>query len=168
MPNMNRRGVMSSLAALGLVPLVPGKALAALSPVGGSAATTRFNYQWAETLVRAHGTGNLAMLQRHLKVDQQVAAALHQQLVRNGVLAAQADAYGAHRAVRPLYDAGFFRDDSATRQSLKQALQEDGLNTASDEQPRCALCDTAWLENFPQPLTSEEQALWASRQSMAA
>jgi len=74
---MKRRSLLKSLGAVGLLPLVPTSTLGALTTVPAG------TYKWAETIVRAHNSCNLAMLQRHLKLDLAMAKSVQAQLIRN-------------------------------------------------------------------------------------
>jgi len=102
--HMNRRNFLRSLTALSLAPIVPGakaiSAFAAPSTVGSVAS----DYRWAEVLVRSHKISSVSFLQRHLKINATEATSLQSQLLRNGVIGAEQNAYGFHQATKPLWD----------------------------------------------------------------
>lgn len=77
---------------------------------------TNHTYQWAEMIVRAHNKCNLGLLQRSLRIDASAAEALRQSLIRNGIVTAQANAYGIHTATKPLYEGAFMNVSEAGKQ----------------------------------------------------
>ncbi|MEL6504329.1 MAG: hypothetical protein AAFQ10_07705 [Pseudomonadota bacterium] len=137
---MNRRRFLQSLAALSAAPALPTMpAFAVPLPVTVNPAT----YRWAETIVRAHNSCNVAMLQRHLRIDLAAAEALKDQLLRNGIISAQANGYGIHKAVKPLFEGAFPKPsvsfdelaEKAMRQ-LDRVMNDDGEPNFEDE-PGC-------------------------------
>ena len=95
--------------------MVVGNSSAAAPAVSAQA------YKWAEVIVRAHKTSSLAMLQRHLRVDAAAANALQNQLIRNGVIGAQANAYGLYQSTNPLFDGAFPKSDKIVQKAVKLA-----------------------------------------------
>ncbi len=107
---MKRRQFIKTLAAVGAAPVissVSGGALALGKMSTVVPAVNAYTYKWAEVIVRAHKTSSLAMLQRHLKIDASAAKVLQNQLIRNGVIGANANGYGLYQAKNPLFDGAF-------------------------------------------------------------
>ena len=107
---MDRRNFLKSIGATALLPAIPlpAGALASTAPAAAAApAITAHTYQWAEMIVRAHNKCNLGLLQRSLRIDASAATALKESLIKNGVVTAQANAYGIHTATKPLYEGAF-------------------------------------------------------------
>jgi hypothetical protein len=137
---MKRRQFLQSLAAVGAVPLMPSLASGAMAVGNSSAAAPVVSaqaYKWAEVIVRAHKTSSLAMLQRHLRVDAAAANALQNQLIRNGVIGAQANAYGLYQATNPLFDGAFPKSDKIVQKAVKLVqqnveVQETGETVEAD------------------------------------
>lgn len=117
---MNRRRFLQNLAALAAVPALPAVPALAISP---AAKVNPATYRWAETIVRAHKSCNVAMLQRHLRIDLAAAEALKDQLLRNGVIAAQANSYGIHKAVKPLFDGAFPKPSVSFDELAQKAVE---------------------------------------------
>ena len=118
---MNRRSFLKSATALGLSPLLPKSALAIPSGM------TSAGYRTAERWVRAHQSCSLTMLQRHLQLDSIGAQALRSSLVSNGVLSAQANAYGIHTVTQPLFRGAFLNSVSGLKdgaQLLRKAANQ--------------------------------------------
>lgn len=133
---MNRRNFLKSIGATALLPAIPMPAMAtaAQAPVAASAAAfSQHTYQWAEMIVRAHNKCNLGLLQRSLQLDATAASALKQALIKNGIVTAQANAYGIHTATKPLYE-GAFMSVSETTEKVIEAVDEvsDVLDDAED------------------------------------
>lgn len=123
---MKRRSLLKYIGALGLMPLVPSlpaSALAGSAPAATLAVSTH-NYKWAEMIVRAHNKCSPGMLERLLKVDPATASALKSQLLEKGVISAQANSFGIHSAVKPLYEGAFVRPSSQLSKGLKKANEE--------------------------------------------
>ena len=109
---MDRRNFLKSIGAASLLPVIPMPAISAASPAAAvvtAPAFTSHTYQWAEMIVRAHNKCNLGLLQRSLQVDVTVAEALKKELIKNGIVAAKANAYGLHKATKPLYEGSFLK-----------------------------------------------------------
>ena len=121
---MKRRNFLKSMAAAAVAPVIPLPALSMGKAAIASPIVPSGTYIWAETIVRAHNNCSLAMLQRHLRIDASAAAALKSQLIRNGVISANANAYGMHKAVKPLLDSAFLKPiqpETGLKQSLVQS-----------------------------------------------
>lgn len=96
---MNRRSFTFSLGALASAGSLPARfalAAAPAAPVGTSAQLAT-----ASLLARSHNRCSPAMLQRLMRVDEAMAAQLHQTLVRQGVVTATG-ANGVAMATKPL------------------------------------------------------------------
>ncbi len=131
---MKRRNLLKSLGALGLMPMVPtlpASALAGSTPVA-KATVSAHHYKWAEMIVRAHKKCSPGMLERLLKIDTATASALKSQLLEKGVISAQANSFGIHSAVKPLYEGAFVRPSSQISKSLKKVNAE--LDKLIDEE----------------------------------
>lgn len=126
---MKRRDLLKSLGAIGLLPVIPAPALNAIATTAPAVSTT--TYKWAEMIVRAHSKSSLSMLQRHLRLDATAAKLVHTQLVQNGVIAAQANAYGMHTAAKPLYDGAFIKPNSI--KELVQNKLEETINSSLND-----------------------------------
>lgn len=135
---MKRRSLLKSLGALGVMPLVPSlpaSALASTTPAA-SAAISGQTYKWAEMIVRAHKKISPGMLERLLKVDTATAAALKSQLLEKGVISANANSFGIHSAVKPLYEGAFMRPSSEISNGLKKVNETlDKMIEDEDELP---------------------------------
>ncbi len=121
---MDRRSFLKSIGATALLPAlpIPAGSLAAQSSVAaGTAAFSQHTYQWAEMIVRAHNKCNLGLLQRSLQVDATAASALKQALIKNGIVHAQANAYGIHTATKPLYEGAFMSVSEASEKVIEAA-----------------------------------------------
>jgi len=119
---MKRRSLLKSLGALGVMPLVPSipaSAIASTAPVASAVASGQ-TYKWAEMIVRAHNKCSPGMLERLLKVDGATAAALKSQLLEKGVISAQANSFGIHSAVKPLYEGAFVRPSSQISKGVQK------------------------------------------------
>ena len=111
---MKRRDFLKSAFALGLAPavspLVPGmlQGAAAATNAGPVASTVPIHiHQWAEIIVRARGSCDLAFLQSHLRANMTTVRTIHAELVRNGVISANANASGVYHALNPVGDGRF-------------------------------------------------------------
>jgi hypothetical protein len=102
------------------MPPLPASALASTSPIA-SAAVSSHTYKWAEMIVRAHKKCSPGMLERLLQVDATTASALKSQLLEKGVISAQANSFGIHSAVKPLYEGAFMKPSSQLSNGLKKA-----------------------------------------------
>ena len=127
------------MAAVGAVPMMPSLAIDALvaGNVAALSAVNMHTYKWAEVIVRAHKTSSLAMLQRHLKIDVAAAKALQNQLIRNGVIGAQANTYGLYQATTPLFD-GAFPKPSNLLKSGRELLEKVSENVSSVDEDKDA------------------------------
>lgn len=159
---MKRRTFLQSLGATALVPALPfasvtpsvsGSAVAAAPVVPASV------YKWAEVIVRAHNSCNLAMLQRHLQIDASVASVLKSQLLQKGVISAEVNAYGIHRAVNPILQ-GSFPKPANLPQSVSSTVKEvtERLNSveyaeeATKDLPADAQPDSDEITCEPSPI----------------
>tara|TARA_R110002094_G_scaffold60570_4_gene71218 strand:- start:639 stop:1142 length:504 start_codon:yes stop_codon:yes gene_type:complete len=98
---MNRREFTTSMAALAAAPALP---LPAAAPRTAAQIPTG-TYAWGQLIARAQNTCNPAMLARHLRLDADVAHALFDTMLRDGVLRAP-DIAGLARAAQPLDPTG--------------------------------------------------------------
>lgn len=135
---MNRRKFLQSLGALGLLPSLPVPALALPAAPAGTAVAppfTNHTYQWAEMIVRAHNKCNLGLLQRSLHVDETVARALKSSLIENGVVHAEANAYGIHKATKPLYEGAFANVHEPAKRAAETVIEavEDMVGESAPE-----------------------------------
>lgn len=124
---MKRRNLLKSIGAMSLVPLVPSlpaSALANAAPRVATASISGHTYKWAEMIVRAHNKCSLGMLERLLKVDGATASALKSQLLEKGVISAQANSFGIHSAVKPLYEGAFVKPSSQISKGLKKVNEK--------------------------------------------
>ena len=119
MSTMKRRDFLKSAGAALMVPAVP---LPALSLGTASAAVPRSTYLWAETIARAHRQCSVPMLQRHLKLDAHAVQLVKSQLIKNGVISGQPNAYGVYKAINPLFDGAFIKP---TKKRLAQRAISD-------------------------------------------
>ncbi len=120
---MKSRNLLKSIAAIGAMPMLPMSSLVSAAPATSAAAVSAsaHTYKWAEMIVRAHKKCSPGMLERLLKVDAATASALKSQLLEKGVISAQANSFGIHSAVRPLYEGAFMRPSSQISNGLKKA-----------------------------------------------
>jgi len=121
---MDRRNFLKSIGATALLPAIPIPAGALASTAAAAApapAITAHTYQWAEMIVRAHNKCNLGLLQRSLRIDASAATALKESLIKNGVVTAQANAYGIHTATKPLYEGAFMSVSDSVEKASKIA-----------------------------------------------
>lgn len=134
---MKRRNLLKSIGAMGLMPLVPslpGSALASTVPTVATASVSGHTYKWAEMIVRAHNKCSPGMLERLLKVDAATASALKSQLLEKGVINAQANSFGIHSAVKPLYEGAFVKPSSHISKGLKKVNEKiDKMMDEDDE-----------------------------------
>lgn len=124
---MKRRNLLKSIGAMSLMPFVPSlptSALASAAPTVASANVSGHTYKWAEMIVRAHNKCSPGMLERLLKVDGATASALKSQLLEKGVISAQANSFGIHSAVKPLYEGAFVRPSSEISKGLKKVNEK--------------------------------------------
>lgn len=138
---MKRRSLLKSLGAMGVMPLMPSlpaSALARTTPAATAVASGQ-TYKWAEMIVRAHNKCSPGMLERLLKVDTATASALKSQLLEKGVINAQANSFGIHSAVKPLYEGAFMRPSSEISNGFKKVnetldkMMEDEEELAENE-----------------------------------
>ncbi len=107
-----------------MMPMVPVSSLipaASATSTAASSAASLHTYKWAEMIVRAHKKCSPGMLERLLKVDAATASALKTQLLEKGVISAQANSFGIHSAVKPLYEGAFVRPSSEITNGFKKA-----------------------------------------------
>lgn len=124
---MKRRNLLKSIGALGLMPMVPSlptSSLAGVAPSVATASVSGHTYKWAEMIVRAHNKCSPGMLERLLKVDTATASALKSQLLEKGVISAQANSFGIHSAVKPLYEGAFVKPSSQLSKGLKKVNEK--------------------------------------------
>ncbi|MEL6744867.1 MAG: hypothetical protein AAFO68_05290, partial [Pseudomonadota bacterium] len=139
---MNRRSFLrigsrlgGAAALSGLVPLsVLQPATATVS--SGAVLPATHIIKWAETIVRAHNSCTTAMLQRHLHLDAGVAQLLKNKLIADGVVVGQANAYGIHKAVKPLYDKAFMQPlvqpNAVVEKVAKTVTDQDRASVSAD------------------------------------
>lgn len=123
---MKRRSLLKSIGAMSVMPLMPtfpASALASATPAV-AASVTPHTYQWAEMIVRAHKKCSPGMLERLLKVDAATASALKSKLLENGIINAQANSFGIHSAVKPLYEGAFVRPSSQLKNGIQKANEK--------------------------------------------
>ena len=135
---MKRRDFIKSLGAaagaMGLAPMVPMSALASAPSVPAS------TYAWAETIVRAHNSCTIPMLQRHLKLDIATANAVKSQLLKNGIISGKANAYGVHQAIKPLFEGAFIQPSNTintvekAHKSVTEIVDRHSSNSDDAEQ----------------------------------
>jgi len=114
---MDRRNFLKSIGASALLPAIPIPAGAlAATPATIAIPFSQHTYQWAEMIVRAHNKCNLGLLQRSLRIDANAASALKETLIKNGIVSAQANAYGIHAATKPLYEGAFMSVSDAVEE----------------------------------------------------
>ncbi len=116
---MNRRNLLKSIGALGVMPMIPVSSI--IPAASATTAVSSHTYKWAEMIVRAHKKISPGMLERLLKVDSATASALKSQLLEKGVISAQANSFGIHSAVKPLYEGAFMRPSSEISKGIKKA-----------------------------------------------
>ncbi len=134
---MDRRNFLKSVGATALLPAIPVPAgvLAQAAPAATAApAFTAHTYQWAEMIVRAHNKCNLGLLQRSLRIDATAAAALKESLIKNGIVAAQANAYGIHTATKPLYEGAFMSVSDTVEKASELAEKVSDFIEDTDEE----------------------------------
>ena len=151
---MKRRSFLKSLAATALMPAIPFPALPSGAALASAPVVPVGTYKWAETIVRAHNNCNLAMLQRHLRIDAATASALQSQLVKNGIIGAQANAYGMHKAVKPLLDSAFLKPANPLP-DVKEVLEKVIDNMGEDEADEVPEAET--LEPSVEPELEQEE-----------
>jgi hypothetical protein len=135
--SMQRRDFLKSMGATALIPAIPLPAAALSTSVAPAVAApfTAHTYQWAEMIVRAHNSCNLGLLQRSLRIDAGAAASLKQALIKNGIVTANANAYGIHKAVKPLYE-GAFVSTSDTISKVKDVAEKVSHHLSKDEEAK--------------------------------
>ena len=121
------------------MPMIPVSSLVPAASATGTAvssAASLHTYKWAEMIVRAHNKCSPGMLERLLKVDTATASVLKSQLLEKGVISAQANSFGIHTAVKPLYEGAFVRPSSQISKGLKKANEElDKIMNEEDTLP---------------------------------
>jgi hypothetical protein len=140
---MKRRSLLKSIGALGMMPLMPSLPASAIAGTASStvsAGVSGHTYKWAEMIVRAHNKCSPGMLERLLKVDTATASALKSQLMEKGVISAQANSFGIHKAVKPLYEGAFMKPSSQLKTGLEKAnemlddmIEEDDPDSTREE-----------------------------------
>ncbi|MEM8650924.1 MAG: hypothetical protein AAGF54_10370 [Pseudomonadota bacterium] len=152
---MDRRNFLKSIGAASLLPVIPMPAISAASPAAAIATApvfTSHTYQWAEMIVRAHNKCNLGLLQRSLQVDVTVAEALKKELIKNGIVAAKANAYGLHKATKPLYEGSFLKP-SEPLETAKDIIED--FITPDDELDQAGLDEEKDNDHNDMELDSE-------------
>ncbi|MEM7215058.1 MAG: twin-arginine translocation signal domain-containing protein [Pseudomonadota bacterium] len=148
---MDRRSFLKSIGAAGLLPALPFPSLAVASTAVTPVVSTH-TYQWAEMIVRAHNKCNLGMLQRLLQIDNATASVLKRQLLENGIISANANAYGMHTAVKPLYEGAFMNVSETSNKVIEkvseifeegeiEVLPDDREVSLEEEEPTESDCD---------------------------
>lgn len=130
---MNRRSFLKSIGAAGLLPALPIPSFAAAATTATAPVVSAHTYQWAEMIVRAHNKCNLGMLQRLLQLDSTTAAVVKNKLLENGIISAQANAYGMHTAVKPLYESAFMNVSDTAKSTVERVA-----NLADEESEESA------------------------------
>jgi len=143
---MDRRNFLKSIGATALLPAISTPATMLAQGVPAAAATPAFTahtYEWAKMIVRAHNKCNLGLLQRSLQVDPIAAAALKDSLIKNGIVTAQANAYGIHTATKPLYEGAFMNVSETVEQAseIAEKVSEFIEPEGSDEGGNPEKCD---------------------------
>lgn len=136
MEHMDRRKFLKSVGATALLPAIPAPAVA-MTPVASATVAAPFSahtYQWAEMIVRAHNKCNLGLLQRSLRIDAGAASALKESLIKNGIISAQANAYGIHTATKPLYEGAFMSVSDTVEKAKNVAEQVSEYLETDDEE----------------------------------
>lgn len=101
---MKQRAFLTNLAATAALPMVALKSLAAAVP-SAAAASIEQPYLWASFISRVHNNASPSMLQRLLKLDENVAQQVYSELINNNVITSP-NAYGISRAVNPYPQPG--------------------------------------------------------------
>ena len=155
---MNRRGFLKSLAASALAPALPIPKLAlGATPVSAAPVVPTATYNWAAMIVRAHNNCTLPMLQRHLQIDVAMAEALKSQLIKNGILNAQMNAYGMHTATKPLFDGAFLKPPTPVNSVLDSVKKLADKTDEPAEEDRFEDCETSELS---EPLSANDEPLY--------
>ncbi|MDJ0612215.1 MAG: hypothetical protein QNJ29_00960 [Rhizobiaceae bacterium] len=151
---MDRRHFLKSIGATALIPAIPAPAgaLAQSAPVAVAPAFSAHTYQWAEMIVRAHNKCNLGLLQRSLRIDATAATALKETLIKNGIVAAQANAYGIHTATKPLYEGAFMSVSDVVEKTTDVAEKISELLEPEDQGS-----DTEFERNEPDISNIDEE-----------
>ena len=136
--SVKRRTFLKSLGAISLVPALPTLSLAKIASTAKAAAPAvdPATYQWAEMIVRAHNQSTVGMLQRLLKLEKGMATALQKELVSRGVLVAQANEFGIHTAVKPLYEGAFVKPSNPPAVETKAPQPEADIVSDMQEEDR--------------------------------
>ena len=134
MTRMNRRKFLQSIGAAALLPSLPVPTLALPQAAPVVVPFTEHTYQWAEIIARAHNRCNIGLLQRSLQVSEGVAEALKSRLIENGIISAEANAYGIHKATKPLYEGAFTSVQEAPR-NIADTVQEATEKILDEEDP---------------------------------
>jgi hypothetical protein len=96
------------------------------------------------------------MLERLLKVDGTTASALKSQLLENGVISAQANSFGIHSAVKPLYEGAFVKPSSQISKGLKKVNEKIDEMMDDDDELRENESEINTLETEPESDIEEE------------
>ncbi|MEM7068036.1 MAG: hypothetical protein AAF478_04055 [Pseudomonadota bacterium] len=155
---MDRRSFIKSIGAAALLPVLPGPSIAlAAAPAPAVSAHT---YQWAEMIVRAHNKCNLGLLQRSLKINEAAASVLKSQLIENGVVTAQANAYGIHTATKPLYEGAFMNVSETVKEAAETVSKvTEKLSSNANQQEHLTTEEEGVLEPESAEETESDQAL---------
>lgn len=92
------------------------------------------------------------MLQRLLQIDNATASVLKRQLLENGIISANANAYGMHTAVKPLYEGAFMNVSETSNKVIEkvseifeegeiEVLPDDREVSLEEEEPTESDCD---------------------------
>lgn len=158
---MKRRNFLKSIGASALLPIMPTLPSAAIvTPVTAAApAFSNHTYQWAEMIVRAHNKCNLGLLQRSLHIDASAASALKSKLIENGVVNAQANAYGIHKATKPLYEEAFMKVSDTAEKAIEKVTEliEDSQEQQISDEPDNSF-ENYDLDTVPDSETEEKEA----------
>lgn len=161
---MKRRSFLKSIGAFSLAPAMPVPSIGVSS--AASVTVAKDTYQWAEMIVRAHNKCNLGMLQRLLQLDTATASALKSELLKNGVISAQANAYGMHAAIKPLYEGAFIRPTSEIKnaQRAMKSIQKKTIRKKEKHNEINPIDDEA--ESKPEIVESFSEEVEANHKEM--
>jgi hypothetical protein len=133
---MNRREFTASLGALSGIASLPVTALPAAA--AQASVVPPAAYAWAKLIVRAQGKADPAVLARLLRLTPQVAQALFDRLIQDGVLRVPA-ATGIAQATKPL-QSGAHR---LPPQPIHQQIRKTWEHLSTDTQPLVKDADPA-------------------------
>ncbi len=158
---MNRREFTASLAALATTPVLPIGVSAAAVPQ--SAVVPAGTYAWAQLIARAQNRCSPTMLVRHLRLSEDAAQQLFNEMLRDGVLRAPGAA-GVAQAVQPINATGSSETNilSKLRNTLPAEDQMDAASPMVKDDTAGLGCPETTAEN--QTDASETEPLQESTQ----